>query len=324
MRGSPVFIGGFPSGGTDLTKTVLNAHPEVYINGEMPFLRCLLDHGYRGDSTFSSLEEIDRFRETLRSFNTWDNIENLDHDFRADIKQKSGLELSDVLQIMFSFRTRVVWGNKTPQNTENMTELAELFPKAKFLIVARDVRDICLSWRKKWGKDMTLCAAKWAERMASGWRVAQQLPRERTLFFKFEDLLTNTSEVCCQICDFLGLEFSNRMLSHHEFIGEKIDGKRNYGEPIKRENMRNWQREMSRRKLKRIEEIAYETMQIYGYQVTCGAAHFPITSWEVKRGRANDLAALLLVGNRARKRNGVVERWGDLVFEVGKMMRRPR
>jgi hypothetical protein len=112
------------------------------------------------------------------------------------------------------------------------------------------------------------------------------------------------------------------MLSHQDFVSERIDGKRNYGEPIKPDNTQKWQRQMSRERAQRIEEIAYETLQIYGYEVTSAVAHAPISRWELRRGRVRDLAALVLVGNRARRRNGIVERCGDLAFEVGKWLRR--
>ena len=63
-----LFVGGFPSGGTDLLKNILNAHPDIYINGEMPFLYKLANYGYTEDSIISSEAEYEQFIKILRPF----------------------------------------------------------------------------------------------------------------------------------------------------------------------------------------------------------------------------------------------------------------
>ena len=74
-----LFICGFPGGGTDLVKTILNSHPDVYINGEMPFLKNVIRYGYGENTKFSNISEIAKFQKVLHKFDTWGNIENLDH-----------------------------------------------------------------------------------------------------------------------------------------------------------------------------------------------------------------------------------------------------
>ena len=315
-----LFICGFPSGGTDLTKTLLNAHPDIYINGEMPFLKNLAEYGCRQGTVFTELKEIEEFQRVLKDLNIWGNVENVGHDFSADLEIKGKLQLDDVLRICFSSCERQVWGNKTPQNTENIAALSRLFPEAHFLIVTRDVRDVCLSWKKKWGKDMIWCASKWANRMAKGWEAAQKLSSERYLFVKFEDILLDTEVVCRRICRFLDIPFSDRMLEHHKYTERKIDGKLNYGQPIKRDNKQKWRERLPDRKVKRIEEIAFDTMKLLDYPVALATHNRPITSWEIWHGRFNDAAALLLVGNRASQQNGIDQRIRSLVFEVKKQL----
>lgn len=38
MHTDLVFLCGFPSSGTDLLKNVMNAHPDIWMSGEFPFL----------------------------------------------------------------------------------------------------------------------------------------------------------------------------------------------------------------------------------------------------------------------------------------------
>lgn len=316
--GQMLFVCGFPSGGTDLMKTVLNAHPDIYINGEMPFLKNIVEHGYDQKTKFTSLREINEFQAVLKDLDPWNNIENGTYDFSAELEASSALRLDEVLSICFSSRERHVWGNKTPQNTENLDVLATLFPQARFLIVVRDVRDVCLSWHNKWGKDMIWCADKWANRMTKGWEATRRLPSERYLFVRFEDLLTDTEAVCRSICRFLGITFSTKMLEHHKYVDRKLDGKLNYGRPIKPDNKGKWRECLADKTVRRIEEIALSTMRLFDYTPVLASTTRPITRWEIGRGRCNDAAALLLVGNRASAQNSLAQRVKKVRFELRK------
>ena len=303
-----LFICGFPSSGTELTKTILNAHPDIHISDEMPWLKDIERHGYDHKSTFSSIQDICSFQKLLTKLDLWHVIENLSHDFTLDLKVKGMLSLEDVLRTCCHDCEAKVWGNKTPQNTENIADLLKLFPNALFLIVIRDIRDVCLSWRNKWSKDMIWCAAKWAERMAKGKQATDNLSRNRYLYLKYEDMLSNPEEMCMRICRFLDLSFSNRMLAHHKHTRKMIDGKINYGQPIKAVNFGKWRKELQAGTVERIEEIASKTMRMFGYKVEYATSQCPISLLETWRGRFQDSWAMLTVGNRYKKQSGLRQR----------------
>ncbi len=313
-----LFVCGFPSGGTDLTKTVLNAHPQIYLNGEMPLLKNLYQYGYDDKTTFESPAEIEEFQNALRKINTWDNIQNVDHDFRDEFQIRETLSLEDALKISFADQDRDVWGNKTPQNTENIDVLSRMFPDAYFLIVARDVRDVCLSWRNKWDKDLLLCASKWAERMMRGRRSSEALPDGRHLFIKFEDLLSTTEACCRTMCAFLEIPFSDRMLQHNKYTPERLDGKINYGREILADNKDKWRRSLSQAQTVRIEEIAFETMRAFNYEIAFADRPRPITEVEKARGVVNDTWATVFTGNRSSQQNTFGQRMRDLAWELKK------
>ncbi|MCP4361146.1 MAG: sulfotransferase [Chloroflexi bacterium] len=313
-----LFVCGFPSGGTDLTKTILNVHPDICLNGEMPLLINIAKYGYTCDTQFRSLAEIETFQQRLAELNTWNNIKNIQHNFADEIEAKKELSLTEVLQKCFSEEPCPIWGNKTPQNTENIESLATIFPEAYFLIVVRDVRDVCLSWHNKWGKDIIWCSEKWGNRMKTGWDMVHMLPESQYTFIKFEDILLQT-EVCYRkICEFLDIPFSLKMLEHHQYTPESIDGKINYGQKINQGNMEKWRRFLPEKTLKRIEEIAFETMSIYNYTPEFAAEYKPITRLEKTRGMWRDSSALLMIGNRARQKNLFKQRLQNVGFEVHK------
>lgn len=312
-----LFVCGFPSGGTDLTKSILNAHPDVYLNGEMTRLPALAGHQYHAATVFRSMDDIVAFQRTLARLNTWGNISNLNHDFSPLLMQCGELAMLDVLKLSFSERERRVWGNKTPQNTENIATLHSIFPDARFLIVIRDVRDVCLSWHRKWTKSMPLCAHKWAVRMQTGQRQAASLPSGQALFVRYEDMLTDIERVCREICSFLELPFSPRMLEHHRFTQEIPDGKLKFGERIDPQNQNKWRSALSVIQVRRIEEIAYDAMCTLGYVPAAARGQKALTLMERLSGQCNDIWASLAVGNSSSRDNSIAVRLRTIARQIG-------
>jgi hypothetical protein len=298
-----LFVCGFPSGGTDLTKTILNVHPDIYVNGEMPFLKNLVQAGYNKFTRFTNIADINYLQNILKNTDPWKNIENIDYDFTSDIAKKKVLSLEEVIRVFFSNLERKVWGNKTPQNTESIESLLKLFKKPYFIIVTRDIRDVCMSWHNKWGKDMIWCSAKWAERMKKGYDITQNIASKQYLFIKYEDILSNTEGICRKICQFLELPFSERMLEHHKYTVRKIDGKINYGQIIIADNKRKWEGQLPNKTIERIEEIAFQTMKNLGYKPDFAYKERAITSTEIWYGKLKDLMAFFFIGNRYSKEN---------------------
>ncbi|HMQ52345.1 MAG TPA: sulfotransferase [Anaerolineae bacterium] len=313
-----LFVCGFPSGGTDLTRTVLNAHPDIHLNGEMPFLKNIPKLGCHQDTSFTQLSEVKAFQHGLKKLDAYHAIKNIEHDFSEALKAQGRLSLEDVLYSCFSRNQSPIWGNKTPQNTENIGRLAQLFPQAYFLIVTRDVRDVCLSWQKKWGKDMLGCASKWAKRMDQGWQATQRLPANHYLYLRFEDLLADTESCCRQVCRWLEIPFAAEMLEHHKYVTEKTDGKINYGQEIKKENAYKWKDKISPNVITRIEEIAFDTLCLLGYRAEYAQAKKALSVWEGWQSYRNDALAMLTVGNQASRRNTLNTRLKTLVFEFRK------
>jgi hypothetical protein len=314
-----LFVCGFPGGGTDLVKTVLSAHPDVYLNGEMPFLPELASRGFGPAATLDTSAAIEELRALLRRLDVFHSLENLDADLDATLRSQGRLGLDQALRRFFTAREVQVWGNKTPQYTEAMPRLAQLFPTARFLVVVRDVRDVCLSWRRKWGRDVLGCAARWAVRMTAGLAAARELPAERSLWIRFEELLASTEATCRRACDFLGLTFSPAMLEHDRHLkGGPIDGKINYGRSIQSANQGKWRDRLDTATVRRIEEVAFDAMQAFDYPVAYAKASRPITRLEGARAWAHDALAMAWVGNRTAESNDLRQRWRSVRRELRK------
>ena len=317
--GTLLFVCGFPSGGTDLTKTVLSAHPEVYLNGEMPSLAVLEAHGFGPDRVLETPAAIAELRSLLARLDVFGSLENLGADLDSRLRAPGGVGRDEALRAFFTAREVRVWGNKTPQYTEAIAKMARLFPAARFVVVVRDVRDVCLSWRNKWGRDVLGCAARWAARMPAGLAFSRELPADRSLWIRFEDLLADTEPVCRRLCDFMGVPFSTDMLEHDRHLKSgRVDGKINYGRGIQAGNQSKWRQDLELPTVRRIEEIAFDAMRTFGYPAAHASGPRSLTRLESTRADLHDALAMLLVGNRAAERNGLRQRWRSVRRELRK------
>ncbi|MCB2200607.1 sulfotransferase [bacterium] len=307
-------LGGFPSGGTDLLRLVCNAHPSILIQGELPFYSRLLDHGYSGNPLINTPDQFDKLIRQLSELDHYDNLLGLRDGQIEAIRTSLPKSVMEIVRAAHGTRGEMVWGDKTPQNSENLATLFSIDPEAKGLIVARDVRDVCLSWNRKWGKHMPLVAEKWRHRMKQVYQLADDYPG-RVHVIKFEDLLSDTETVTKGITSFLGIEWSERMLEHHRFVGNVTDGKINFGKPIKAENKRKWE-VLPDRTIRRLEEIALPTMELFDYAPKYGAQYRPLGRLGHLRGAIHDLGAMLFVGNRAREDNSLKYRFGLIWFQL--------
>jgi hypothetical protein len=317
MQADLVFLCGFPSSGTDLLKNVMNAHPDICIQGEFPFLPHLAREygaavpGWQAPDAVAALQRIDVYH-------------NLCQPDLVVSPLQAEYELAGLYAAMLTDEPCKWTGNKTPQNTEQIEPLCRLFPKAKFVLIVRDIRDVALSWSKKWGKHKALCAHKWHVRMQRGDARLRDLDAGACLVIKYEELLADLEGVAVQLCDFLELEFHPGMLDYPTQVQQTVEGKLNYGKALIRDNSNKWRRELTSRQIRRIEEVAFPSLQLFGYPITQATGYRPLTRIEKCAGYLWDGIALLLVGNRAIEQNRLRHRCKTLLFEGRKLLSRLR
>lgn len=307
-----VHLGGFPSGGTDLLWSFVNSHPQVALAMEMPGLFRVVDEF----ETEIPGSQVDAFRARLRHLDVYNALRAADADL-ADLAARQRVRLAEIYYRLLAPGVGLVKGNKTPQVTENIAKVHRAFPDGRFIIIVRDVRDVCLSWRRKWGKDEVACAGRWNARMALALRAQAELGPETVLLLRFEDLLDHPEQAARRICDFLRLPFSENMLHHQDFVNSIAAGKRHFGAAIQADNKRKFLTALAEPVLRRIEECARPTMVQLGYQPVLAQSARPITGREMHLGRARDALAMVLVGNRYSQNNTLYWR----LWQIAAMVR---
>ena len=274
MRNPFVFMVGCPRSGTTLFMRMVNAHPEVAVIPEVGWLARRyeeregltpdgrLEPGFvdtlpkRGD--FGRYTPLPISREELAEFAAADPAPTY----------------AELVSLLFDRygeeRGKPLVGNKTVDHALNVGTLHEVFPEAKFVHLIRDGRDVAssaISWRRAkrlaeefstWSEDPMTTAALWWE-----WHVRRAreegLPLGDDLYHEvfYEDLVADPAGECAELCDFLGIPFSDAMLRFHEGREREdpdLNAKRAWKPPTR--GLRNWRTGMDREVLQRFEAVA--------------------------------------------------------------------
>jgi protein-tyrosine sulfotransferase len=206
QRGSKlVFVGGSPRSGTTLVQNMLGSHPDVIAGPE-----------------FLHLPDIVNVRNTLQRsikrgwIDKYCSAEEVDDAVRA---------LIDNLVLSLRHRSgRRLLSEKTPENVLVFSQLMELYPGARCVHVVRDPRAVVASMlqvgvradrrgiQRAWYTSDIVSATQQATRwLRAGITAAKAYPNN-IFTLVYERLVSNPEQETRKLCDFLELDWSERML----------------------------------------------------------------------------------------------------------------
>lgn len=263
-----------PRSGTKLVRAILNGHPRINLaQFESHFIPYFIKK-YGQPAPFAAEQDLRRLGDELRQTPYFQDLETrykrtlrID-DFVSSVRPDSWASVFEYVlrfggpeEIDRSF----VYGDKTPGYINHMPMLKQVFPTARFLHVVRDPRDYALSMKKSFGKSLY-----WAAEM---WRKTLTLRRQEGLALggdymelHYEDLLASPAQATSEVCAFLECEFERAMVDEVRTTESTGDAR---GVPgIVSDNTNKYLRELSRRKIRRLEEIVTPLAEEFGYQVS--------------------------------------------------------
>jgi hypothetical protein len=238
-RSNCFFLVGAAKSGTTWLQLVLDGHPEITCRGEGHFTQFLAP----------SLENA------VKDYNNMINTKN-----RTIFKELEGFPLLGHDHLLFFLASAIgfqmaqyspassirVVGEKSPGSVRALSLLRELFPKAKFLHIIRDGRDVAVSaWfhnlrvspdetRKKFGtlsRFTRMTATTWMGDVKAGHQFGQAHPTQYAEV-KYEDLQKDTPGQVRRILDFLDVTAEERIITDCCEAGafDKLSGGRAQGE----------------------------------------------------------------------------------------------
>lgn len=292
-----LFIVGPSRSGTELTRDVLNRHPDINITAETHYfddLRPRINGGRARLSPDQRLEALNYFA-ALRAHTYGLTKLALTSSPHVDLDLLG--ETGDELFANFCGANPApsavgFWGEKTPRHLFRVDDMIAAFPNSKVLLLVRDPRSVVASyrdWQNSWvgfqGEGAVIETASVAEDrrirasyslaiIALLWRSAAQqaialrkrLSPDQFQIVRFEDLVRAPEATLRDLCVWMGLPFNDGMLDVSVINSSYVKGAGPSGfNPSVAER---WRVSLSRNEIGVIDLLTSGPARTFGYQAS--------------------------------------------------------
>ena len=277
--GGPIFILGAMGSGTTLLRLMLDSHPAIGIPQETGFMR-----GY----------DALRFTPFKWSGRNWTK--------RLGWSRKEfdalAREFYDTLFMRYAEQHgKRRWGEKTPLHMWHIADMARLFGDAQFVGIVRHPQASVASNVRRFNAKLRKSIWHWDAYNSELAHRATQFP-ERFRLLRYEDLVTDPEPVLRPLLDFLGEEWSDALLEHHEVQGSrggrlKVEGRSRRDEPIDVSRIDRWKQTLTAEQQVLVGDRLAPLAEFWGYHIGTAAARDPLAGVDVPLVSGGDLAAAL-------------------------------
>jgi hypothetical protein len=286
------FIMGRPRSGTTLLSTLFDAHPNVKIPPEFPIMLPLYQE-FRKVKVWD--EQMIRsfvafiFQHNVFIHRTLENLKIDREAFTAELMTlKNRGTIQDFLKkvneqgfSVFPKQEILMVGDKNPVYSIYTERFLKIFPDARFICIIRDYRDNFVSMRKLSDLKLeapilTLQVYRWRYVAKLFLRCRKRYP-ERFRIIRYEDLVTNKSEVIADLCNFIGIPFDPSVF---DFYKKKEETERTYNNPLVERfhgslmnpvntgRMETWKKELTPDQIRMADVVAGRYGRIFHYNET--------------------------------------------------------
>ena len=274
---SPVFIIGSGRSGTTLLRTILNNHPDIIIPPET--------FGFRnGLIKFKCLQHLPWNILAERVINTYEGGKefflweiNLNEVYeKAKILDNNNRSLADLIHLIFHGYLNAkdpsakIWGDKTPLNTFYLDWVYKTFPKAKFINMIRDGRDVVSSLIKAKLTNVRNGCLRWNLAINNSQYFQSKIDSNQFLNIYYENLVTDPNRTVNSICNFLNIPFEEKLLKNSKNISSMHEVKyyehfKNLLNPINNNSIGNWEKYLSAIEQKLVNKLLAKNLKELGY-----------------------------------------------------------
>ncbi len=270
----PFFIIGSGRSGNTLLRSMLVAGEEVSIPPESyvwpRIVRMYATYNYLPWEKLCSLI-ISEF-EAYKEFYTWEVNLYKAHE-KARNLPKHQQSLSYIINAIYATYQEergeqgLVWGEKTPINTLFIDKIVKIFPKAKYIHIIREPKDVACSFIKAELKENYQEAAKfWSAYVKKANGLKNITPNEQYLKVRYEKLVSQPETELKKISVFLGISYTPKMLEFYKIKENLGDVKyekhhHNIGKPVSTNSIGKWKEILSKQEQENIDNITKELFE---------------------------------------------------------------
>lgn len=219
---APFFVVGADRSGTTLLRLYLNAHSALAVPNESWFLIDL----FRAFSPTAALSSNDVVRaiEIVTSHPRYvDGWSVAASELRTRLEANGIVTTAEFIDTLYRLQTHdrpgTRWGDKTPEYVAHVDDLHRCFPRAQFVHIVRDGRDVYLSLEKRRWSDRGWTPYEvgryWSRAVRNAASGEARLGAARFLTVRYEDLVVDTRGTLKRVCAFLAITFEPGMLEAH-------------------------------------------------------------------------------------------------------------
>ena len=299
------FIVGTGRCGTTLLQAMLSSHSRLAIPAETRFFG-------QADPVSAGLHdplldtELETYISARRSDWWWKELGLVDEEFAAAVR--GGQRSAKAIYLWMLHRLTANLGKprvgeKTPYYGQWAEHLLALFPKARFIHLHRDSRDVIASLRsQKWwvAKSAMSCVMVCRDVLDHQAGLRDTWSKDRLLTVRYETLVKHPADELERVCRFLDEQFESAMLRFHGrtevgFLELERDWKGLTLQPLSESRIGRYRRELPDREIRLVEWLLGRRLTELGYERDSHAEDDPDwpssfvaerERWEAERARS--------------------------------------
>lgn len=286
------FIIGNPRSGTSLLRVMLNSHSCIAAAPECGFMQWWYSKYKDWKETDVDSLKVEKFISDVR---TSKKIEGWNLDFSKLNNQIIALRPKDYGKLCEAvFLSYAIHQDKDPgvivdKNNyyiQHLQEIHSIWPDAKYIFIIRDGRDVACSYinlnsvrtespyKPILPKDISSIASDWTSNNHRALDFMHDLPQEKGIIIRYEDLILNTSHTLNSICKLFDLKFEESMLTYYESSNFKndepqitIDWKRKTLEKPDEKNIGKYKFQLTESEIRTFNKIAEDVLKQFNYEL---------------------------------------------------------
>ena len=200
LHQQPAFIVGSVRSGTTLLRLMLDHHPQLAFHFEYEFA---VDQ-IASNGQFPDLCEFHDYLSQHRVFQLSKGEINTQLDFRQLV--------NSFLEQKRTREGKTIVGATVHHHIDR---IQHVWPEAKYIHLLRDGRDVARSCSMMgWAGNMYHAVERWIDAEQTWEKLKTQIPAERRIEVRYEDLIIETEATLTRICEFLGTSFEERIYDY--------------------------------------------------------------------------------------------------------------